>query len=846
MRRRAMVLVLFVAGVCLLAFAGTAQAETIEVTTTADPAVSTCPGAECSLRQAVTVANTEDTIQLEGSSEHPDEYKLTQGSQIVVSKSLTIRGNGTSASILDGSANKDSKETLNRIMKVTNGIVRIEGMKFTRGFDGADEGLEGCSPCETLRANGGGALYNAGAAVELENVIFEGDGVSSGEPTGGAIGNAGTLDLRNVSFPDDNAAIGGALFSRGGQINAENVTFENDGTSAFDGGAVFLFNGGNASFTNTTVVGSGWPSSFGGGIDNSGSTLTLTNDTFSGNIRGALETDTGGSTSVQNTILGSGFSDNADFDCVGEGKGTDVNTTTAKAITNDLGNNIDQDGVCGLNASGDKSKVDPKLAPIADNGGLTPTQALLHGSPAIDAGSLSACPASDQRGVAHPLESCDIGAFEAVLHGPPVVATVAATGVAATEATLRATVELAGEAGSYHFLWGTSPSELTNETPEVGAGVISTGTVESEKLPGLSTEKTYYFQAVADNASGSATAGNLISFTTASESAGEPVISNVTVASRTETTATIEFTIDPNGAEASYVISYGPSSAYGQQTEPVSIGPTPGSKRLQRMLTGLEPHRTYHFRVLATNFKGTVSSQDQQFVTDLPAATTASASSPGTVTQVPGPLPPPVLGKTANVELVSGTVLIALPPTAQASLARPLETAVESLNKGLKFIPLTEARQIPVGSTLDTTAGVARITTATAKKGQIQFGDFGAGIFKLLQNRTQKGLTQLNLIDRLSPRAVCTSVGKGHRASAAKHLSSKVLGQLNSSDHGKFSARGDYSAATVRGTVYSIKDTCAGTITKVTRGVVAVRDFRKRKTIVLSSGHSYLAKAPGA
>ena len=541
MRRRAMVLVLFVVGVCLLTLTAGAQAATIEVTTTADPAVSSCPGPECSLREAVAVSGEGEVIKLAGSSGSPDEYKLTQGHQIVVSTSLTITGNGTDASIIDGSANMN-----NRIMKVAGGIVRIEGVKFTRGFDGADEGLEGCSPCETIRAHGGGALYNA-AVVELENVIFEGDGISSGQPTGGAIGNAGTLDLRNVSFPEDNAAIGGALFSRGGTINAENVTFENDGTSAFDGGTVFLTGGGNASFTNATVVGSGWSSSFGGGIDSSGSTLTLTNDTFSGNIRGALETDTGGNTTVQNTILGSGFSDNADFDCVGEGKGTNVNTTTAKAITTDLGNNIDQDGVCGLNASGDKSKVDPKLAPIADNGGLTPTQALLHGSPAIDAGSLSACPASDQRGVVHPQESCDIGAFEAVLHGPPVVATVAATGVAATEAALRANVELAGEAGGYHFLWGTSPSELANETPEVGAGVISTGTVESEELPGLSAEKTYYFQAVADNASGSATAGNLVSFTTASESAGEPVISNVTVASRTETTATIEFTIDPNG-----------------------------------------------------------------------------------------------------------------------------------------------------------------------------------------------------------------------------------------------------------------------------------------------------------
>jgi hypothetical protein len=33
-------------------------------------------------------------------------------------------------------------------------------------------------------------------------------------------------------------------------------------------------------------------------------------------------------------------------------------------------------------------------------------------------------------------------------------------------------------------------------------------------------------------------------------------------------------------------------------------------------------------------------------------------------------------------------------------------------------------------------------------------------------------------------------------------------------------------------------------LTKVARGVVSVRDFRRRKTIALSAGKSYLAHAP--
>jgi hypothetical protein len=206
-----------------------------------------------------------------------------------------------------------------------------------------------------------------------------------------------------------------------------------------------------------------------------------------------------------------------------------------------------------------------------------------------------------------------------------------------------------------------------------------------------------------------------------------------------------------------------------------------------------------------------------------------------------------VLGKTVNVEPVSGKVFVKLPASAasvQTSLAFSPQTATESLSKGLGFIPLAEARQVPVGSILETTAGVARITTATAIAGKTQFGNFGAGLFKLLQSRKQKGLTELDIMNAHSAHQVCATRGKAHASAASKHLSSTVLGQLNSNDHGKFTTRGQYSAATVRGTVYSVINECAGTLTEVSRGLVSVRDFARRKTITLHTGQRYLAKAP--
>jgi hypothetical protein len=41
-------------------------------------------------------------------------------------------------------------------------------------------------------------------------------------------------------------------------------------------------------------------------------------------------------------------------------------------------------------------------------------------------------------------------------------------------------------------------------------------------------------------------------------------------------------------------------------------------------------------------------------------------------------------------------------------------------------------------------------------------------------------------------------------------------------------------------------DRCDGTLTTVKRGVVSVRDFKRKKTITVRAGHSYLARAQRA
>ena len=216
------------------------------------------------------------------------------------------------------------------------------------------------------------------------------------------------------------------------------------------------------------------------------------------------------------------------------------------------------------------------------------------------------------------------------------------------------------------------------------------------------------------------------------------------------------------------------------------------------------------------------------------------------------PPPPPVLGKALDVKPVAGTVLVKVP--ARASAAGALGAPAPALTKGQAFVPLTTARQLPVGSQIDALAGTLQLTAAVAKRHTTQIVTLSGAVFSLAQARTgtQKGLTTFQLVESAFAGAPsyrsCLSPGPGAGASTAARaarLSPKVLQTLHASDrHGKFRTRGRYSAATALGTAWDTVDRCDGTLTVVKRGTVMVTDLRRRKTIVLRAGHRYLAKAP--
>jgi hypothetical protein len=131
----------------------------------------------------------------------------------------------------------------------------------------------------------------------------------------------------------------------------------------------------------------------------SGGVATLTNVTVAGNTRG-ITVFSGGSLTIRNSIVANSGSAN----CTGTIQSGDFN--------------LDSGTTCGFNKPHDLSNMNPLLDALQVNApGTTATQALLPGSPAIDAGGSSAngCPVTDQRGVSRPRGlACDIGAFEVI------------------------------------------------------------------------------------------------------------------------------------------------------------------------------------------------------------------------------------------------------------------------------------------------------------------------------------------------------------------------------------------------------------------------------------------------
>jgi hypothetical protein len=425
---------------------------------------------------------------------------------------------------------------------------------------------------------------------------------------------------------------------------------------------------------------------------------------------------------------------------------------------------------------------------------------------------------------------------------PPPAPTVAGLTPASGPAAGGTTVTIAGSsfAGATAVGFGGTPAaaftvdgpnQITATAP-AGSGTVDV-TVTTPGGTSATGAADQYAYAAAPGSGGSGSGSGAGGTTGGGPSTSPAPPKSETGAPKVISSSSAEFTatINPQGLSTTMHFEYtaaggGATTAavtYDTRTPEQAVGSDFADHTVTATVANLLPNSTYHVRAVATNSSGVTPGTDTTFKT---------ATDP--------PPPPPVLGKSVNATPVSGTVLVILPGQGHISSAGAHASAV----KGVGFIPLTEARQLPVGTIFDTSRGVARLTSATAVKGTIQSGDFAAGVFKLLQDRRQKGLTELDLVEGKSTTAKCAApVGKAQTA-AKRALPKTVLNLLRATAKGKFKTRGKYSSATVRGTTWTTSDRCDGTLTAVKRGVVVVSDLRRKRQIVLRAGRAYLAKAP--
>jgi YVTN family beta-propeller protein len=177
-------------------------------------------------------------------------------------------------------------------------------------------------------------------------------------------------------------------------------------------------------------------------------------------------------------------------------------------------------------------------------------------------------------------------------------------------------------------------------------------------------------------------------------------------------------------------------------------------------------------------------------------------------------LPPPVLGKSVDAAPVSGVVLVKQPG-----------------KKG--FVRLLAGERVPVGSTIDTTAGVVSLTAAESKT-RTTTGRFYAGQFRLAQKRARTA--ELTVLTLTGPKPTGCAAGVATAARKKPHKRS-----LWGSASGGYRTVGSDGSATELGTKWLTEDTCAGTLIRVAQGAVTVDDFPHHRTFVLRAPHSFLA-----
>ncbi len=205
----------------------------------------------------------------------------------------------------------------------------------------------------------------------------------------------------------------------------------------------------------------------------------------------------------------------------------------------------------------------------------------------------------------------------------PSVQTLAASSIGVNSATLNSSVNPNGATTTIYFQYGLTTSYGSTSSTE------SIGTVSGNYgigISGLSAGATYHFRVVAYN-SGGTNYGSDLTFMTSNQP--PPTVTTLAAGSITTNSATLNLSVNPNGASTTVYFQYGLTTSYGSTTFSLTDITNSQSYGIGTS-TVLSPNTPYHFRAVAYNSGGTNYGGDLTFTTlspqQPPTVTTGTAS----------------------------------------------------------------------------------------------------------------------------------------------------------------------------------------------------------------------------
>ena len=154
-------------------------------------------------------------------------------------------------------------------------------------------------------------------------------------------------------------------------------------------------------------------------------------------------------------------------------------------------------------------------------------------------------------------------------------------------------------------------NSFTNYVP--GYQNLDVGNALSHSVAGLNASTTYYLRVRARNSFGTSGNSNVVSMTTLSPT-GLPVALTNPATSITSSSARFNAAVDPHGLTTTVRFQYGRTTSYGSRT-PDQTKTGNNYQNIFANVSGLSAGATYHFRIVATNPRGTRYGSDKTFTT---------------------------------------------------------------------------------------------------------------------------------------------------------------------------------------------------------------------------------------